>query len=79
VFALAAIAIGLGLLVSRMVEALGRPKEAPAPAPVPAAEAEYEPPPLEIPADVTSFGQRPWEPADAPRPAERWDERWASH
>ncbi|GAA1034128.1 hypothetical protein GCM10009557_37950 [Virgisporangium ochraceum] len=79
VFALAAIAIGVGLLVSRMVEALGRPKEAPAPAPVPAAEVEYEPPPLEIPPDVTYAGQRPWEPEDAPRPAERWDERWASH
>jgi hypothetical protein len=79
VFALAAGAIGVGLLVSRLVETLGRAKEAPAPAaaPVPA-EVEYEPP-LEIPHDVTRAGQRPWEPEDAPRPAERWDERWASH
>lgn len=80
VFALAAGAIGVGLLVSRLVETLGRPKAAPAPAaaPVPA-EVEYEQPPLEIPYDVTHAGQLPWEPEDAPRPAERWDERWASH
>lgn len=80
VFALAAGAIGVGLLVSRLVETLGRPKEAPEPVAAPAAaETEYEPPPLEIPHDVTYAGQRPWEPEDAPRPAERWDERWASH
>jgi ribose/xylose/arabinose/galactoside ABC-type transport system permease subunit len=80
VFALAAGALGVGLLVSRLVEALGRPKVAPEPAAAPApAEVEYEAPPLEIPHDVTHAGQRPWEPEDAPRPAERWDERWASH
>jgi ribose/xylose/arabinose/galactoside ABC-type transport system permease subunit len=78
VFALAAGAIGVGLLVSRLVETLGRPKEAPEPVAAPA-EVEYEPPPLDIPHDVTHAGQRPWEPEDAPRPAERWDERWASH
>ncbi len=80
VFALAAGAIGVGLLVSRLVEALGRPKVVPEPVAAPEpAEVEYEPAPLEIPHDVTHAGQRPWEPEDAPRPAERWDERWASH
>jgi ribose/xylose/arabinose/galactoside ABC-type transport system permease subunit len=79
VFALAAAAIGVGLLVTRLVETLGRPREALEPAPVPAAQVEYEPPPLDIPPDVTYAGQHPWEPEDAPRPAERWDERWASN
>ena len=82
VFALAAGAIGVGLLVSRLVEALGRPREAPEPVVAPApAEVEYEPPPLDIPPDVqwTGGNARPWESEGAPRPAERWDERWASH
>lgn len=79
VFALAAGSIGVGLLVTRLVETLGRPRAEPPPAPVPMAEVEYEPPPLDIPPDVTYEGQRPWEPEDAPRPAERWDERWANH
>jgi ribose/xylose/arabinose/galactoside ABC-type transport system permease subunit len=80
VFALAAGAIGVGLLVSRLVETLGRPREEPEPvASATPAEVEYDPPPLDIPHDVTYAGQRPWEQEDDPRPAERWDERWASH
>lgn len=74
VFALAAAAIGVGLLVSRMVEKLGRPKYVPEVVPE---QVAYDPPPLEIPPDVQYSG--PWEPEDAPRPSERWDERWASH
>lgn len=82
VFALAGGALAVGLLVSRLVEALGRPKPEPEPVVTPA-EVEYEQQPLDIPPDVQWTGgpaeARPWEPEDAPRPAERWDERWASH
>jgi ribose/xylose/arabinose/galactoside ABC-type transport system permease subunit len=78
VFAVAAAAIGVGLLVSRLVEVLGRPKRVPEVAP-PEPAPQYEPEPAD---DVWGAGQAPiWTPHPAERSPEdrRWDERWASH
>jgi ribose/xylose/arabinose/galactoside ABC-type transport system permease subunit len=77
VFALAGAAIGVGLLVSRLVEALGRPR--PVPEPPPPVQVTYEP---AEPSDDTwaPGGANPWDaPAADPPPEHRWDERWASH
>jgi hypothetical protein len=81
VFALAAGAIAVGLLASRLVESFGRPREVPEAVAAPvAAEVEYERPPLDIPADVTwKPGDPEWEQLPDRRPEQRWDERWASH
>lgn len=78
VFAVAAAAIGVGLLVSRLVEVLGRPKKV---AEVVAREpaGRYEPEPVD---DTWGTNQAPiWTPHPAERSPEdrRWDERWASH
>jgi hypothetical protein len=79
VFALAAAAIAVGLMVSRLVEALGRPKPVPE---VVAAEAPAQQPYEPEIDDAWSASQSPvWTPHPSERSPEdrRWDERWASH
>jgi len=79
VFAVAATAIGVGLLVSRLVEVLGRPKVVPEV--VQPEPQRYEPEPAEID-DAWSASSAPlWKPNPAERSPEdrRWDERWTSH
>lgn len=73
-FALAAAAIGVGLLVSRLVEALGRPKRA-------SEVILPEPMPAQAPADDWASDGPVWTPHPSERSPEdrRWDERWASH
>jgi hypothetical protein len=74
-FAVAAAAIGVGLLVSRLVEALGRPR------PVPEAIVPEAVPEQSRPDDMWASDQPVWAPHPAERSPEdrRWDERWASH
>jgi ribose/xylose/arabinose/galactoside ABC-type transport system permease subunit len=79
VFAMAAAAIAVGLLVSRLVEVLGRPKAVPEVV-QPEMQQPYEPA-----GEVDEiWGASPnsvWTPHPAERSPEdrRWDERWASH
>jgi ribose/xylose/arabinose/galactoside ABC-type transport system permease subunit len=78
VFAVAAAAIGVGLLVSRLIEVLGRPKPVPE-AVAPERAVRYEPEPVD---DTWGAAQAPiWTPHPSERSPEdrRWDERWASH
>jgi ribose/xylose/arabinose/galactoside ABC-type transport system permease subunit len=79
-YAVAAAAMGVGLLVSRLVEVLGRPRSRPEPAP----PAVYEPMPYEPePAmvdDRWNTSGTPWSGGSSDRsPEDRWDQRWASH
>jgi hypothetical protein len=78
-FALAASAIGVGLLVTRLVEVLGRPNAVPEtvqPEPM-----RYEPEPAPLDELWTNEPAPVWAPNPAERSPEdrRWDERWASH
>jgi hypothetical protein len=78
-FALAASAIGVGLLVTRLVEVLGRPKEVPEVVPIGPVRYEGQPSSAD---DIWANDPAPvWRPNPAERSPEerRWDERWASH
>jgi ribose/xylose/arabinose/galactoside ABC-type transport system permease subunit len=80
VFAVAAAAIGVGLLVSRLMEVLGRPKAVPEMV-QPGTPSRYESEPAEVDGPWSTGSGSVWQPNPAERSPEdrRWDERWASH
>ena len=68
-FAVAACAMGAGLVITRLVETYGRPL------PVAVNESWQPDPPATI--DFSPEAPEPWSPAvPAQGPAERWDDRW---